>query len=153
MLLDPYPYLYFKVTEIQSSLFICVHLCSSLFILNHLGSSSYIFINLCTTFVSNFWSLCNFCSSTSWFVWIWLTQCVLYKKKESPRVARDVWVLSRQTFLTDTTCAHYYSLRSKTQSSFVTKRSTFGNAKDQIKCEINSQKMNCKRCHDVATYI
>ena len=80
MLLDPYPYLYFKVTEIQSSLFIFVHLCSSLFILNHLGSSSYIFINLCTTFVSNFWSLCNFCSSTSWFVWIWLTQCVLYKK-------------------------------------------------------------------------
>ena len=35
----------------------------------------------------------------------------------------------------------------------MTKRSTFGNAKDQIKCEINSQKMNCKRCHDVATYI
>ena len=77
---------------------------------------------------------------------------VFFIKKESPRVAWDVWVLSRQTFLTDTTCAHYYSLRSKTQSSFVTKRSTFGNAKDQIKCEINSQKMNCKRCHDVGTY-
>ena len=43
MLLDPYPYLYFKVTEIQSFLFICVHLYSSSTILVHLHVSSLIF--------------------------------------------------------------------------------------------------------------
>ena len=43
MLLDPYPYLYFKVTEIQSFLFICVHLYSSSTILVHLHVSSLTF--------------------------------------------------------------------------------------------------------------
>ena len=43
MLLDPYPYLYFKVTEIQSFLFICVHLYSSSTILVHFHVSSLIF--------------------------------------------------------------------------------------------------------------
>ena len=149
MLLDPYPYLYFKVTEIQSFLFICVHLYSSSTILVHLHISSLIFALLLFPIFDHCATSAHLHLDLFEFGW----PNVFFIKKESPRVAWDVWVLSRQTFLTDTTCAHYYSLRSKTQSSFVTKRSTFGNAKDQIKCEINSQKMNCKRCHDVATYL
>ena len=148
------PTLIFILKSLKSN-----HLCSSVFIFVHLYSSSTILVHLHVSsliFALLWFPIFDHCATSAHlhldlFEFGWPN--VFFIKKESPRVAWDVWVLSRQTFLTDTTCAHYYSLRSKTQSSFVTKRSTFGNAKDQIKCEINSQKMNCKRCHDVATYL